>query len=45
MADKKQYQSNIEQTSDAYMDAVERDITRGIRNGTIVIASDGKTED
>ena len=40
MADKKQYQGKKNQASDAYMEAVEREITRGIIDGTIVIAHD-----
>lgn len=40
MADKKQYQGKKNQASDAYMEAVEREITRGIIDGTIVIARD-----
>lgn len=40
MADKKQYQGTNNQANDAYMEAVEREITRGIIDGTIVIARD-----
>lgn len=40
MADKKQYQAKNSQTSDAYMEAIEREITRGIIDGTIVIADE-----
>lgn len=40
MADKKQYQGKKNQASDAYMEAVEREITCGIIDGTIVIARD-----
>lgn len=40
MADKKPYQVKNAQSSDSYMEAVEREITRGIIDGTIEIAAD-----
>lgn len=36
----KQYQSKATQATDNYIEAVEREITRGIIDGTIEIAND-----
>lgn len=42
MADKKQYQRKATQSSDMYMEAIEREITRAIALGTIeIVADDG----
>lgn len=40
MTNKQQYQGKAAQATDNYIEAVEREITRAIANGTIEIAVD-----